>query len=88
MPISKRSTYNVLENGYLIEKHAFLISVHGAFTEHFDGPLRPRLPVHAHSHFTEGTGAKHFPDPVEVSQAALGAADEVRSCQMRKLCNV
>ena len=86
--IDKCSTYNVLKNGDLIEKHPFLFSVHGAFPEHFDGTLHPRLPLHTHPHFTKCTFAKHFPDPVEIFQTALGATDEVRSCQMRILCAV
>ena len=47
------STYNFLEDVDFIEKHALLVVVHVALTEHLDGTLSARLSVHTHAHLTE-----------------------------------
>ena len=49
-----RSTYDAFEHVDLVEEHALLIVVHVALAKHFDGALRARVSVHAHSHFTKG----------------------------------
>ena len=47
------STYDFLEDVDFIEKHALLVVVHVALTEHLDGTLSARLSVHTHAHLTE-----------------------------------
>ena len=51
--------------------------IHVAFSQNFDGALSPWLPMHAHSHLTEGTRAQNFSDAIEIAQTALLSGDKI-----------
>jgi hypothetical protein len=48
-------TYDFLENIDLVEKHALLILVHVALSQHLDSTLSAGLSVDAHAHLAEST---------------------------------
>ena len=48
-----QASYNLFEDINLVEKHAFLVVVHGILFEDFDGPLNSRLLVHNDPYFSK-----------------------------------